>query len=257
MPLPTLPEILMGLLALICMGVLIGGLQAALTRTPWSAEKQKRLVNITSSLLVLWVVVVAALAQSGVLQQLDAMPPRPLLIVFLPIAFAVVLTFTKCFTTLLKATPLHWLVLFQSFRIVVEILLWQAYELNLIPVQMTFEGRNFDVVTGLLAPVVGFVMWRKPRLLRVVGICFNLVGLALLINIMAVSILSMPTPMRYFTEGIPNTLVVTFPFVYLPAVLVVLAFSFHVFSLRQLLLYPYTVQIQPLPTTHPKTVAAT
>jgi hypothetical protein len=33
-----------------------------------------------------------------------------------------------------------------------------------------------------------------------------------------------------------NTIVAQFPFIYLPGVLVVLAFVFHVFSLRQLLL---------------------
>ena len=42
--------------------------------------------------------------------------------------------------------------------------------------------------------------------------------------------------MRYFTAGIDSANVTTFPFIYLPATLVVLAFAFHLFSLRQLAL---------------------
>lgn len=233
----TLPEILMAVLALLCLVAVLAGLRLALTYTGWPRQKQKKIFGTTALFFALWVVVVGVLAQQGLLSQFDALPPRPLLVVFLPIAIAVYIAFTKSFKTLLQVTPLHWLVLFQSFRIVVELLLWQAFEKGLIPVQMSFEGRNFDVVTGVLALVAGLFIWQRPRLARFVGVVFNVIGLALLINIMVVSILSMPTPFRYFTEGPANTAVTTFPFVYLPAVLVVLAFTFHVFSLRQLWLH--------------------
>jgi hypothetical protein len=53
---------------------------------------------------------------------------------------------------------------------------------------------------------------------------------------MIIAILSMPTSFRYFMNEPANTIVAQFPFIYLPGVLVVLAFAFHIFSLRQLLL---------------------
>jgi hypothetical protein len=53
---------------------------------------------------------------------------------------------------------------------------------------------------------------------------------------MIIAILSMPTSFRYFMNEPANTIVAQFPFIYLPGVLVVLAFAFHVFSLRQLVL---------------------
>lgn len=234
MLMPSLPEILMGLLSVLCLVVALAGLRLALLHAHWKPAVQQKIFITAVVVLSLWLVVVGVLAQKGVLAQFDAFPPRALLIVALPIVAALVLAFTKPFKTLLRATPLHWLVLFQSFRIVVEILLWQAFEKGLVPVQMTFEGRNFDVVTGLLALAAGVYMQQRPRHAVAIGWVFNIIGFALLINIMAVSILSMPTPLRYFTEGPANTLVVTFPFVYLPSVLVTLAFSFHVFSMRQL-----------------------
>ena len=237
MPMPSLPEMLMGLLAVLCLVVALAGLRLALLHTSWKPALQQKIFITAVVIVALWLVVVSVLAQKGVLAQFDAFPPRALLIVALPIVAALAIAFTKRFKILLRATPLHWLVLFQPFRMVVEIVLWQAFKRGLIPVQMTFEGRNFDVVSGVLALAAGIYMQQRPRHAVVVGWMFNIIGLALLINIMAVSILSMPTPMRYFTEGPANTLVVTFPFVYLPSVLVTLAFSFHVFSMRQLWLY--------------------
>ncbi len=237
MHVPSLPEILMGILALLCLVLVLTGLRLALSRTGWALRRQKKTVTIAALIFALWVMVVGVLAQKGLLAQFDTVPPKPLLIVALPIAAAAIIVSTKRFKSLLLATPLHWLVLFQSFRIVVEILLWQTFEKGLIPVQMTFEGRNLDMIAGLLAVVVGIYMQQRPRHAFAAGIVFNIVGLGLLINIMAVAILSMPTPFRYFTVGPANTLVTTFPFVYLPSVLVVLAFGFHLFSLRQLWLH--------------------
>ncbi len=234
---PSLPEILMGILALLCIVLVLTGLRLALSRTGWPLRRQKKTVTITALLFAIWVMVVGVLAQNGLLSQFDTFPPKALLIVALLIAAAFIIVSTKRFKSLLLATPLHWLVLFQSFRVAVEILLWQTFERGLIPVQMTFEGRNWDIVAGLLAIAVGVYMQQQPRRAIAAGVLFNVVGLALLINIMAVSILSMPTPVRYFTEGPANTLVTTFPFVYLPSVLVVLAFAFHLFSLRQLWLH--------------------
>lgn len=244
MPLPSLPEMLMGLLAVLCLVVALAGLRLALLHTGWKTVVQQKIFVTAVVVVALWLVVVGVLAQKGVLAQFDTFPPRALLIVALPIVAALAIAFTKRFKTLLRATPLHWLVLFQAFRIVVEILLWQAFERGLVPVQMTFEGRNFDVVTGVLALAAGVYMQQRPRHAVAVGWVFNIVGLLLLINIMAVSILSMPTPMRYFTEGPANTAVVTFPFVYLPSVLVTLAFSFHLFSMRQLWLHRRAASIK-------------
>jgi hypothetical protein len=45
----------------------------------------------------------------------------------------------------------------------------------------------------------------------------------------------MPTPFRYFQNEPANTLVAKFPFILLPGILVPIAYSMHIFSLRQLL----------------------
>ncbi|MDB5942735.1 MAG: hypothetical protein JWQ13_2301 [Ramlibacter sp.] len=43
------------------------------------------------------------------------------------------------------------LVGYQAFRVPLEMALHALYSEGLIPVQMTYSGRNFDIVTGVLA----------------------------------------------------------------------------------------------------------
>jgi hypothetical protein len=118
----------------------------------------------------------------------------------------------------------------------VEVLLWALYASALLPIQMTFEGRNFDIITGVTAVLLttrlsGFMLLDK--LPRFVIILWNIMGLGLLINIVAIAILSMPTPFRYFMNEPANTIVTLFPISLLPAFLVPLAYMLHILSLRK------------------------
>ncbi len=104
---------------------------------------------------------------------------------------------------------------------------------------MTFEGRNFDVVTGVTAVllttrIAGLMLLNK--LPKVFIILWNLLGLGLLINIVVIAILSMPTPLRYFINDPANTIVTEFPISLLPAFLVPLAYMLHILSLRKVFL---------------------
>jgi hypothetical protein len=124
----------------------------------------------------------------------------------------------------------------QSFRIVVELLLWMAFTKGLLPEQMTFEGRNFDVFAGILGLLAGWLMLRNKRWWKAVALVYNIIGLGLLMNILVIAVLSMPTSLRYFMNEPANTIVAEFPFIYLPGILVVIALALHIFSLRQLVI---------------------
>jgi len=124
----------------------------------------------------------------------------------------------------------------QSFRIFVEVLIWLAFLSNILPVQMSFEGRNFDIISGILALPVGYFLLKRKNFSPKLAIAFNIIGIVLLLNILIVAVLSMPTSFRYFMNEPSNSLVATFPFILLPGVLVPIAYSMHIFSLRQLLL---------------------
>jgi hypothetical protein len=122
----------------------------------------------------------------------------------------------------------------QSFRFFVEILLWMLFAVGLVPVQMTFEGYNFDILSGISAVVIA-LLTARGKISRTGLIIWNVVCLLLLINIVTIAILSTPSPVRVFMNEPVNRIVTYFPVSLLPGFLVPLAYMLHFFSLRQLL----------------------
>lgn len=229
------PAFLWLLLTLSCVILMLAGLIAALKKTSWEKNRQKKIVAGTIVCIILWTGLLSILSYKGFFSDFSKLPPRPALAILIPLPFVLLIAFSKKGTQLLQAAPPHWLVYMQSFRIVVELLLLFAFMAGKLPVQMTFEGRNVDVVTGVLALPVGWLLARKKNYAAKLAIAFNIAGMLLLLNILVIAVLSMPTPLRYFMNEPSNTLVAQFPFILLPGVLVPIAYTQHIFSLRQLL----------------------
>ncbi len=184
--------------------------------------------------LVGWMALTGGLAALGVLNDFSVFPPRIMPVVALSMVAVVGITVSRLGERLAIQTPLAWLVGFQIFRIAVEIGLALLHYAGIVPVQMTFEGRNWDILSGLVAVEVAWLASRR-RLSRNGLLLWNLLGLGLLLNILVVSIVSMPTPFRMFQEGPANTFIATFPFVWLPAILVPAALLGHLLVFRRLL----------------------
>jgi hypothetical protein len=117
----------------------------------------------------------------------------------------------------------------------VEIVLLWLYQHGQVPQLMTFEGRNFDILSGLTAPLVAWLTFRGGRMNRSLLILWNLLAFGLLLNIMTNAILSLETPFQQFAFEQPNRGVLYFPFIWLPAIIVPIVFVSHVISLWQLL----------------------
>lgn len=183
--------------------------------------------------IIAWLLLLGGLAYAGFFRNFS-LPPRPVLAILVPLVILLYLSFSKRFATLLKATPPQWLVFMQSFRIAVELLLWLAFMKGLLPKQMTLEGRNFDILSGILGLVTGFLILKNNSNWKRWALIYNIIGLGLLLNILVIAVLSMPTPIRHFMNEPSNAVVAEFPFIYLPGVLVVIALAMHIFSLRQI-----------------------
>ena len=153
--------------------------------------------------------------------------------VLVPLPIVLIVTFSRTGTEWLRRIQPQRLIYWQSFRILVEIVLWVTYMRGLIPVQMSFEGRNFDVLSGLLAIPVGYYCFVRKSWPRWIVVAYNIMGLALLLNVLVISVLSMPTPLRYFHNEPSSTLMGHFPFIFIPGILVPMAYSLHILSLRQ------------------------
>ena len=120
----------------------------------------------------------------------------------------------------------------QAFRVVVELAFWRLHWEGVVPVQMTFEGRNFDVLVGLTAPVVaaGIAAGRVgPR----ATIAWNLFGLAMLVNAIGTAATSAPGPLHLGWPGEPFTAIAAWPVIWIPALLAPVGIFLHVVSIRQ------------------------
>jgi hypothetical protein len=102
-----------------------------------------------------------------------------------------------------------------------------------MPIQMSFSGFNWDIISGLGALAVAAVLVRKPRSLVLVRI-WNTAGIVLLANIVTIAILSAPTPLRVFHNEPANVWIEKAPWVWLPSVFVLAAIAGHIVVYRRL-----------------------
>ncbi len=171
-------------------------------------------------------------ALSGILQQWDRRPPPFALIIIGVVGVSLILAFGGVGTRLARHIPLWALVAIQSFRLPLELAMHGLYERGIMPIQMSYSGRNFDIVTGVTAIVVA-VLVKAGYGGRLLVAAWNVLGLALLVNVVAVAIVS--TPMfQYFGADRMVTFVTYTPFVWLPAVMVVAALAGHLVIFRAL-----------------------
>lgn len=196
-------------------------------------------------LLIAWLILLAILSIRGFFADFSRLPPRLTFALVIPLPAVLLFIRSRAGKQLLQHIQPQWPIYLQSFRILVEIALWLLVRHGSLPVQMSFEGRNFDVLTGLLAVPVGYYCFVKKTWPPVIALLYNIAGLVLLLNIVAISTLSMPTPFRVFHNQPDASLLTGFPFIYLPGLLVPLAYTLHIFSLRQWKMYRRSLHAQP------------
>ena len=220
-------------LTIIFFGLLLNEFKKALAKSAFDPQQKRKIFTRLLIGLVLWTAFVSAWSLTGRMANFSMFPLNVLPVLIVPLATILVITFSKTFREIIIHVPAQNLVRLQSFRVFVEILLWALFMQNQLPVQMTFEGRNFDVLSGLSAPIVAYLISRQ-KLSHTVLLIWNVLCLGLLLNILGTAILSMPTPLRLFMNEPANTIVNVFPVSWLPGLLVPLAYGLHFFSLRQL-----------------------
>ena len=171
----------------------------------------------------------AALALSGALADLDARPPPVGLFLIGTGLATVVLAFSRVGDRLLH-WPLAVLVGVQAFRVLLELILLAAARDGTLPFEMTFEGWNLDVVTGLTALVLALWLARgSPP--RAVVLAWNVLGVALLVVVVAIA----STSAFGVIETSPRvTVPAAWPGVWIPAWLVQLALLGHLLVFRKL-----------------------
>lgn len=185
--------------------------------------------------IILWMILTAILGVLGFYGKQNTLPPRFIFLLAPGLAFVLLLFFNKHTRLITDRFDLKTLTILHIIRIPVEIVLYSVYLDGLIPNLMTFDGYNFDIISGITAPLIYYLVFVKNWLGKTSLLIWNIVCLILLINILTIAILSAQTPFQQLAFEQPNIGVTYFPFVWLPAVIVPIVFFAHMTSIRRLL----------------------
>ena len=181
-----------------------------------------------------WIALQSILGLSGFYTVTNAKPPRFPLLFVPPLLFLLINLFTVRGRKLLDSFNIKTLTLLHLIRIPVEIVLYWLFVHKAIPELMTFEGRNFDIISGLTAPFIYYFGFIKKSISKQWLIIWNITCLLLLINVVVNSVLSASTPLQMFAFDQPNIAVGFFPFMLLPSFIVPMVILAHLVTIRQL-----------------------
>lgn len=181
-----------------------------------------------------WMALFAALAESGTLAQFERRPPPLMMAMVMFVVSGLVLGVSRVGTTFVRGLPLAWLIAAQGFRLPLELVMHQAAREGVMPVEMSFAGYNFDIVTGASALVLAWYAHKGRASTRLI-FAWNVLGSVLLFVIVTVAVLASPM-IRAFGDqpAHVNSWIAHFPFIWLGTVLVASAVFGHVLIFRAL-----------------------
>ena len=210
----------------------VAGCEWAGRRLGHGEAARRRRVFRTGSAVIAWLLLTALAAATGVLGRWDATPPPFALLALAVVGLGVAVPFSPLGTMLTRGLPFAALVGFQVYRFPLEILMHRASRAGIMPVQMSYSGWNCDIASGITAGALG--LWlaagSPPRW---IVLAWNTLGTLLLLNIATIAVVSTPT-FAWFGQDRVNTFVTAFPYVWLPAVLVLAALMGHLLVWRKL-----------------------
>jgi hypothetical protein len=173
----------------------------------YKAANSSRLVLL---ILCGWILIQGLIACSGYYTVTDTMPPRFLLLSAPPLLTILLLFLLPKGKNFLDQLDLKTLTLLHSVRLPVELVLYWLFLYKQIPELMTFQGRNYDVLSGLSAPLVLYYGFNGFEVKQKLLLFWNLICLGLLLNIVINALLSAPFPFQQFGFEQPNVAVLHF-----------------------------------------------
>ena len=163
----------------------------------WAANHSK----FTLIILLSWMILQFIIGTTGFYTITEGIPPRFLLLVLPPFIFIGVLFSTTNGRLFIDGLNLRILTMLHIVRIPVELVLYGLYVYKAVPELMTFEGRNYDIVSGLTVPIIYYLGFVKKRFNTRLLLIWNFICLGLLFNIVVHAVLSAPFPFLGHSSG--------------------------------------------------------
>lgn len=180
----------------------------------------------------LWLGYLMILDRAKILQDFG-LPPRIPILVVIPIISLVIFFINRRSIRKALTTPLYVPIALQSFRIIVELLIYATFLKGIFPEKATFDGLNFDILVGFSAI---FISWGVVKgIITPRGILiWNIAGL-LVLTLTVYSFIS-----SFYVDGFISAdspfRFVQFPYLLLASVLLPIAVGLHAFSIKQVLI---------------------
>ena len=222
-------------LVLLWNAVLLYGLWSALNRLNFSPGNRITTFFVIGLVLTFWITGVWVLAVHGFFQRplYGKVPTLPIAI-FLPLLPGALLVMrSRAIGSLLDATPPHWLVGFQVYRILGAMFLVYLLRDNM-PAAFALPAGIGDVATGVFALPAALWVASGSRRGNNIGIRWNWFGLTDFAVAITMGMLTSPGPANLLSRDHPNLQLAQFPTVITPAFVVPFSALLHLLSLRQL-----------------------
>ena len=197
--------------------------------------KSSRLSQRFMIIIAVWLALQAVVSLLNFYKDTQAMPPRLGLAIGIPVLSIIGLFITQRGRTIIDSWDVKWLTWLHVVRVPVELTLYWLFLYKQIPQLMTFEGVNYDILSGITAPVMVLLCLGTPRIRRMPLLIWNFICLALLFNIVIRAILAAPTPFQQLAFDQPNVAVLYFPYIWLPAFIVPAVLLSHLIAIRRLI----------------------
>jgi len=185
--------------------------------------------------LSIWFTYAGLLGYFGVLKNTAMRPPGIAFLVVPVILFLVIFIVRSSASAQAALAIPVWIILgLQCFRVGVELFLHQLWIAGIVPKMLTFEGANVDIYIGASAPFIAWLSTRG-RLGLKLALAWNGLGLIALTNVVIRAVLTAPGPFNLIHTDVPNRMMSTLPFLFIPGFFVPLAAVLHVLAIRAII----------------------
>lgn len=186
-------------------------------------------------IVLLLATIQSVLSLNGFFLRTDTVPPRLLAAVLPPFLLILLAFITKRGRKLIDGIDLHIYTYLHTLRVGVEMVIYWLVLRELMPESMSFEGRNFDILSGLTAPLVAYFGFRRKVLGRKAMLWWNIICLGLVLQVVITGIFSAPSVIQQWAFSQPNVAVFYFPYVLLPGLMVPMVIFGHLVAIRRFL----------------------
>lgn len=204
----------------------------AINKTSNNSKKDKTILILG---LIAWQLFIFAITSTGILKSYE-FPPRFVIAFIIPsFLFTGVFLFRNRNKKWIHSIPEHWIIYFQSFRILVETLFVFSVAQGILHYHVTIEGYNFDMVFAFTAPIIAFLVYNKKVLPKKSILIWNYIGLSVIASIIFVFLTTTYKPEMYgSTIPLLPLEALTYPYVLIAGFLMPVAVFLHILSIIQL-----------------------